>query len=332
MLAKPRTNWLGFLGRPLLVLAAAACFLAVFALLRELGYALTAHFSGGSLLDFPVNLFNLGQRATVTGEFTAAQRSLQAAVRLVIPLAAWAVFIGLAPRRAGLAVELAKLVSTALVALIVLAWAVTPLLALIGRAPAGADPVRFLANTNAQPLWISAGAFVVLLGVISLAEARLADPRRTLAALSSAAPANSAANRPIVVFVALALVAVVLAFSIDAFARARSGILPEGYREAAGVDLKWLPAFEQTLYKFHVDRPQEVSLILVLRDVQFDHMNVKVVGPDGATWGVLHTDEFAAPYDHVAWRDVLAPGDYRVAVDTEPSTGTLTLYTKGLAE
>jgi hypothetical protein len=265
-----------------------------------------------------------------------------ATTRLALPLLAWVAFIAVAPRRASLPLELAKLVSTVIAFLWLMPWIAAPLLALAGRAPGEWDAVRFMANTAVPPVRMEAAVLLLLLGMITLAEARLADPESTLAAALGVSPANRAAEPSaialqrqstfLLAFVALTIAALGVAGGIDGLARRQRGILPAGYHRAVALDLGTAAHEHDVFYTFRVDRSRTVSLMVLVQDADLGYLDVHLLGPGSSSWGVIHAGEFRAAYDHIAWRDVLPPGEYRLRVDSPKGLGTLTVYAKGLAQ
>jgi hypothetical protein len=330
MMTKPRINLPGLLSGPLLVLVVAACFLVVLALLRELGYTLPAYLGGGSVLDFPLSLFDPGRRATVLGDFTPMQLSVQAAGSIALPLLAWLLFMLLVPEEASLPLELGKLFSSIFILILLLPWVGVPVLAMLGRAPAQWDAAVFLANTGLPPVWLTAAALFLLALSAWLAETRLAYWQSTWVAIRSAATATEARHhRLLSVFAFLAVATVALAFSINAVAHLEQGILPLGFHKAAAMDLQGQNHLDQQLYTLHVQNAQPVDLIVMIRGANHQYLAVDLDGPDDSNWTVIDPDQKRVGDGQIAWHGFLYPGDYNLTVDSLAGPGTLTVYTKG---
>jgi hypothetical protein len=119
---------------------------------------------------------------------------------------------------------------------------------------------------------------------------------------------------------------VAVAFSMNAFAQARHGILPPGYQAVASINLQEAASESNAVYRFHLDKPQRVELILTLENIDTAYIEVSMVDALGETWGILHADDFVLSYDHVRWEETLDPGDYHVRIDSPQSPGLVTLY------
>jgi hypothetical protein len=313
-----------------LVLLVAACFLALVGFLRELGYAATAYLSGGSILGFPVNLFGPGQRATVAGDFSPLQLSLQAVARIALPLLAWLLFILLVPQEASLPLELGKLFSSAFILVLQLPWVGIPVLAMIGRAPAQSDPAIFLANSGLPPAGLTAATLLLLALTAWLTESRLAYWRSTWTAFKSTTAATQGRHRRLLsIFAFLTVASVTLAFSINAAAHLENGILPLGFHRAAALDLQGQVHEAQSLYTFHVDSAGTFNLILVIQGAGPQSMAVELDGPEDSSWTVVDADQTTAAYQHVGFREFLYPGDYNLLLTAPPAPGSITVYARG---
>ncbi len=155
------SRWPAWLRKASLWLFVAFFVLYFYTFLHEAGHGLAAVLFGGQVLAINVDFITMGAHVRTAGAFTPLQNSLKSLAGPGLPVLTWAAFMLAVPRRAGLALELVKTLSTLMVLNSTLPWVVIPLLYTKGLAPAGDDATRFLRQSGASPLWVAGAALAL---------------------------------------------------------------------------------------------------------------------------------------------------------------------------
>ena len=137
------SRWPAWLRKASLWLFVAFFVLYFYTFLHEAGHGLAAVLFGGQVLAINVDFITMGAHVRTAGAFTPLQNSLKSLAGPGLPVLTWAAFMLAVPRRAGLALELVKTLSTLMVLNSTLPWVVIPLLYTKGLAPAATMPRAF---------------------------------------------------------------------------------------------------------------------------------------------------------------------------------------------
>ena len=316
----------------LLLLFAALCVGLVYTTLHEGGHALVGLVAGQALTEFNVNFFDLSAHASLLGQLTPAQRALQAAAGVVLPLLVWVLFIYVVPRRASLAVELLKCVASIGTLSTLLAWIILPFFYASGRAPSD-DSINFLRLTSLPPLLLSAAALGLYAGGWVVFLARIRGLRDEIRFIQSADLAlERPALRRSVLFMGGVLVldlALVLAAGLASRANPPQPIsVPAAYRPVNTVDLSYHAYQSDTVAWFTLDQPTDAGVFVELSNINTPYFDLALTGPNGFQAPILHAEGYSASQDTAGLEKRLEPGQYWLLLTAAQSPGLVTLYVK----
>ena len=310
-----------------------ALFVALlYTTLHEGGHALVGLASGQTLTEFNVNFFDLSAHVNLLGELTFAQRALQAAAGVSLPLLVWVLFIYGVPRRAGLAVELLKCVASLVTLSTLLAWIILPFFYASGSAPSD-DSINFLSFTGLPPLILSAVALGLYAGgwAVFLARIRgLRDEIRFIKAADLAVERPDLRRSLLVMGSVLVLdLALVLAAGLASGANpAQPIIVPAAYRPVNTLDLSYHAYQADTVGWFTLDQPTDAGVFVTLSQINTPYFDLVLTGPNGFQAAVLHAEGYSASQDSASLEKRMEPGQYWLLLTADQSPGLVTLYVK----
>lgn len=305
--------------------------LVSYTFLHEAGHALVGLAFGQTLTEFNLNFWDLSAHVSMQGDLTAAQRALQSVAGVGLPLVVWALFIGLAPRRANLSLEMLKLVSAMAVVNTLLAWIIIPLLDLFGRAPVGDDVTHFLRASQMPPLLLTAVAFSLYALGWALYQARTEGLRHVIARISQADTAEiMAGTRPLLgvlaALLALALVVVLVANSA-APNGSYSSMPPAEFQPAAVVDLSSRAYEAETLARITLEEAGTLGVYFLVQNIDTNYFDLSLSGPDGYRALVLHGEDFRTDSLGASGLQefALRAGEYQLILTARQNPGLLSV-------
>lgn len=323
--------------KPALLQASIVVFLLLFTLIlytfaHESSHALLGLFFGGRLSSFSVGFWDLSAHAGLVGDFSETQRSLISLAGVSLPLILWMMFLAFTAKKANPVLEWFKLVGSACVLNTLLAWIIIPFLFMAERAP-GDDSTNFLRTSGTPPLLVACLALVVYLYCWVLLLNRQDGFRGILSRLRCGTEQLLAASsrKTLIAMALTALSVTLIGLAISNFYPFADALAaPEGYNPAFSLDLSGQGYDAQTVYRFNLDTPADVSLFFALKDFTSGPVSIILLGPDGYNNAFLRTGaEFKTGQSTVhPQRIPLKAGEYRVEVTCPRSKAKISGHIK----
>ena len=141
--------------------------IVLYTFLHEGGHALVGALSGANISGFSVNFWDLSAHVNLEGTFSPAQTILLNVAGVSLPLLVWSIFVLLTPKRVNPNLQIFKFTSGIIPISSLLAWAVIPILVMLGQSPAD-DSTNFLRNTQIFPPLVSGGALLLMAAGLGL--------------------------------------------------------------------------------------------------------------------------------------------------------------------
>ena len=321
---KPTTSSL--LMRIFAALFAAFFVTFLYTFFHEGGHALVGIVCGGTLTGFNVNFFNLSAHVDLTGNFSAAQESIKSIAGALLPLVVWILFIGLAPKKANLMVELVKWVSSFGVAGSLLPWAIIPVLFKFGAAPAGDDVTAFLTHSHWNVYLVSTifiAAIALVIGMFWM-KADLKALRNLDFSGENSKTSNKKAFLVMIVIMALGSLAVIM---INDQAESLS-FLNEGYRLVKVVKLPEKDYNSEPIYRLAVNEDRHVKIFVAIKDINTKYIDIRLTGAGNYDYPMLHGEGYWTNYDKCDVDVELKKGEYQIELTSKKSKGKVYFYVK----
>lgn len=305
----------------------------MYTFLHEGGHALIGLLSGGTITAFNVNFLSLDAHVEMLADFTTAQRIANNLAGASLPLLIWLGFMALVSKRANVALEVIKVLSSVIVLSTLLAWMVLPMLYWAGQTPSD-DVINFLNNSGVHPLWVTGTAFLIFCAGWVLFWKKIDGLRRELDLFRN--PEESALV-PSVYRTALAMLSVfvfcgLLAFSANGFRftapRMDPFQLPQGYLLVSKISLsKTQDQAQSMVCSFSLTKAGMVGVYLLIENIQSEYFDVKLTGPGSYKHSLIHAEGYTAGKDAPRMESNLEPGQYTCVLNSRRSAGTLSIFT-----
>lgn len=307
--------------------------LFMYTFLHELGHAILGGIFGQSLTEFNVSFWDFSAHVGMNGELTQSQLAIQAIAGVSLPLLVWAIFMGLAPRKAGFILEVLKLCSSLGVLNTLLAWVVIPVLYLLGRAPSSDDVTHFLQASQMHPLLLMFVALVLYVRGWAFFLSKTEGLRSEFILFRTVErEALTASARAIISIMtgtmALAAACAFLLNYLGVQTSPNQMYPPPEYAVVAEVDLSKQTYVAETLAEFTVKEYAPVGVFIAVRDIDTTYFDLSVVGPEEYSSVVMHGEEYRANRDGGLWEENLLPGTYHVVLTSNQSPGTAAIFLK----
>jgi hypothetical protein len=317
---------------PLIVLVVLFVFF-IYTFLHEAGHALTGWLFGETLTEFNVHFWDLSAHvAMIGGELTQAQRAIQSAAGVSLPLLIWILFISLVSRNPGFILRLLKLLASMMVLNTLLAWIIIPVLYLFGSAPASDDVTHFLQFSQIPPLHLALLSLILyVLGwayFFSKIEGRKSES--LLFSTTDRETVLSGAGKTIPVMMGVLLLCAVLALVLNNTVAAGPDRLspPAGFVSIAEIDLSTKAYSFESLTRFTLEQPADVGVFIAVEDIDTSYFDLCVIGSNGYSSVVLHGENYTADTDGGLWEEQLPPGTYQVMLTSHQCPGTASIFLK----
>lgn len=295
---------------------------------HEFGHILTASIFGGNVTDFSINFFNLSAHAGVTGVYTAFQQSLINISGAGLPLFLWLVYLLVLPQQPPLLAGMVRTFSTIFVLSSLLPWVIIPFLFLSGSAPASDDVTKLLINSGIPPLLEALLAAMIIAAGWVIFFKKIGSPRKELKHLlfSEQNPFKQPATGWL--FGSLAAVLTVSAL-LGTFNSANPSKPPPGFQAGPNVSLSQQDNTDREITSFTFEKPQKISIFILVKDIQTPYLDLALVHPDGTSKVLLHGEAYTASLDRAMIDSIpLQPGKYRIVLNSRKSPGSLSVFWK----
>jgi hypothetical protein len=238
------------------------------------------------------------------------------------------------PKRANMALEILKVISSLGVLNTFLVWIILPL-PFVGTIAPGDDAAKFLANSGIQPLLSSALFLMVYIVGWALFVSRMEGFRLLRSRLgdNSTDWISKPALTSLRVMAVLLVVSAFLAFWANDFRliaepRARAVRPPAGYQQAVRLDLSVDERNSTEIFSFTLQESGRVGVFVLIENVQTDYLDLALQEKGGFSRTLLHGEGYTAGADTVNYEEVLRPGVYTLVLTSARSPGMLTVYLK----
>ena len=303
--------------------------ISAYTFLHEVGHAAAALAQGGRLTAFSINFFDFSAHAGYAGDFSPARTALIGLSGAVLPLLVWVVVMAATARRSNPVAEWLKFISTMIVAGSLLAWVILPFFYLAGNPPAGDDVTRFLRGSGMPPLLLAALSSAAIAGIWTRYARQSGGLRAALQLVRDPQPWDPAqVRRPLTTVGVVTALIWMVSLGLNLVLPGDAGGPPRDYVQAAQVDLSQTVQQDAIVVEFHLDAPGGPGLFVEVRDINTRYFDLRLTGPDGYEQVVLHGESYFTNRDTV-WLppdEALAPGDYRLVLNSQPSPGVLSIY------
>lgn len=303
--------------------------------LHEGGHALVGLLAGGSIHTFNINFFNLSAHVGLDVNFSPTQRVVNNLAGTALPLLAWLALILTAPRRTNLALEYTKIAVSLNFLSSLLAWMILPLVMFFtGSAPSD-DVTNFLRNSGAHPLVVTLAAALIFTGGWRLAAHRIGGLQRALDLLRGQEDPvmTPPVRQTLGGLLALAAVCALAAFALNGFklsgGSSSRNLPPADYSLTRQVDLSAAQFDQAAVLTFTLQQPATIGIFLLLEDMASDLFEVKLTGPDGYEFLIIHSEGYTASVDTPRMQAHLQPGEYTLVLSSRSSAGKVSIYTAG---
>lgn len=306
--------------------------LFIYTFLHESGHALAGLLFGQSLTEFSINFLKWDAHVSMSGGgATPSQFAVQAMAGAALPLVIWVIFIRLVPRRAAFLLEALKLVSSMLVLNTLLVWIVIPIFYAYGNAPASDDVTHFLSYSRMPPALLTLVAGMAYVCGWAYFLSRIGGLKEEFLLFRSIDEGRlSTSLRTTLPWMAgILIISVISAWLLNrsAAGNSQAGLFPPpGFRVVAELDLSRRAYSEENLAEFTLDEPASAGVFIVVRNINTQYFDLRVLGPDGYQSVVLHGEGYRTERDGGLWVESLSPGTYRVVLTSEPSPGTASVF------
>ncbi len=304
--------------------------------LHESGHAIVGILCGGKITDFSVNFLILSAFVRMDTSLTPAQAILNNLAGGGLPLLAWFVFVIAAPRRANFVIETLKL-STSLVFLsTLLAWIFLPILDIFGQAPASDDIIKFIRNSGLLPLWVTFFSLILFSSGIFLAVNRF-DGLKTF--IETFRDSDMDVSSPKIRASLFSLLAISILLGLTVFAlngfrfstsTVASFVLPPDSRLIKTISLAESAHDKTNLCDFTLTESAPIGIYLIVENINTSFVDVRLTGPASYDQVIVHGEGYSAAFDYPRLETTLQPGHYMCLLTSQPSSGTISLYIKGL--
>jgi hypothetical protein len=317
----------------LLILFVTVFVLFLYVFLHEAGHTLAGWLFGQSLTEFNTSFWDLSAHVGLAGgNLTQMQLAIRSAAGVLLPLLAWAIFIGLVPRKGSFILETLKLMLSMVVVNTLLAWILLPVSFWFGTAPSD-DVTNFLNYSHMPPLLLAFTALVLYANCWMFFLSRIDGLRNELLMFSNPEinPLDGGTRKNIAIMAGIlaACVFLTVALNIQAAGNPLGRFSPPpGYAKVAEIDLSTRPYSSETIARFAVEQTLSSGVFIVVRDIDTTYFDISVAGPDGACSTVLHGEGYRASQDGGLWEKMLQPGVYKVVLTSDQSPGNASIYLK----
>jgi hypothetical protein len=305
--------------------------LLLYTVAHDGGHALVGMALGGRITAFDVNFFDLGAHAGVDGSFTLAQRALIAVAGISLPILLLVLFILATPRKANTVLEWFRLCAFLGTSGSLLAWIAIPWLVQAGQTVSD-DSVGFMGYTRFPAALVSGAALAVYLAVWAVFLGRLGG-FRDLVARFRAIPDDlnlPPARKTFASLAALGVLVGVISLALPALLPDPLSTAPAGYQLQATADLSARGYADESVYQLALEKPANLSLFIILKDVKSAPVKVHLTGPDGydeTFLGVAAGEPFDAGHATVNPHEMsLAPGSYDLRITFQQCRGMVKVY------
>lgn len=304
--------------------------LFMYTFLHEAGHALTGLAFGQELSEFNIDFWTFNAHVELHGDLSQTQRAIQSIAGAGLPLLIWFLSISIVPRKAGLSLEVLKLVASMAVINTLLVWMIIPVLYLFGLAPSD-DVTYFLRYSQIQPLLLLGLALGLYIGGWGLFLAKIDGLRHQFLLFKQIDSAVLAveARTAIPVMTGVILLCTILIFTANTLGvkdPAKRFSPPQGFRSVAQIDLASKAYQSETLAEFSLVQDTYVGVFIAVRNIDTRYFDLSISGPDGFKEIVLHGEGYRANQDGGLWEKNLRPGKYQLVMTSNQNPGIVTVY------
>jgi len=257
--------------------------IVLYTFLHESGHALVGALSGAKISGFSVNFWELSAHVDLEGTFSLAQTILINVAGVSLPLLTWAIFVLLTPKRVNPNLQIFKFTSGIIPISSLLAWAVIPILVMLGQSPTD-DATNFLRNTQIFPPLVTAGALLLMAAGLSLMSRQIGGTRGLVPRMRAEmqdfwSPAGRRTLGALtVVLAAVGLASIALN---GGTLETKRMTLPEDYTLAGSIDLRNGAIEQASVYEFNLKHAQKISFYFILPNLANGPAEITLEGPGG---------------------------------------------------
>ena len=306
----------------------------IYTFLHEAGHAIVGFAFGQSLTEFNVSFWDFSAHVDMAGGMlTHPQLAVQAIAGASLPLFVWLIFIGLVPRKADFILEALKLISSLAVLNTLLAWILIPLLFIFGKAPPSDDVSHALRYSQMWPLLMVCIALILYILGWAYFLSKIAGLRNEflLFRIQESEGLTAGTHTLIPWMTGIMAFCLVLVFLInnpatnDPFTKLTP---PPGFEVVAEVKLSRQAYSTEALTEFSLDKPTEVGVFIVVRNINTSYFDLSITGLNGYKAVILHGEGYSAARDGGLWEASLLPGTYQLVLTSNQSGGTASVFLK----
>jgi hypothetical protein len=331
MQTKSRANALRLI---LLLLFVVLFVLFIYTFLHEIGHAILGLAFGQSLTEFNVNFWDFSAHVDMAGgDLSPSQLAIQASAGVALPLLAWAIWMGLVPRKASFLLEVLKLISSMACLNTLLAWIVIPVLYTFGKAPSSDDVTNFLRYSQIPPLLSTFIALILYIWGWAYFLSKIDGPRNEILLFRRTEQESLTAGTGTIIplltgVVAFCLVLVFVLNNLSANQPRTKLTPPSGFEVVAEVNLASQAYSTETIREFSLQEPTHTGVFIIVRDIDTSYFDLRLVGANGYSAVVLHGEGYRADRDGGLWEANLLPGTYQLVLTSDQSPGTASVFLK----
>ena len=317
----------------ILVWLAVTLFTAfLYTFLHESGHALVGILSGGQITAFSVNFWQLSAHVGMDASLTPGQMLINNLAGVGLPLLVLFVFLLTVSRHTNLVIVYLKIIGSLIFLSTLFAWILLPVLTLFGISPSD-DVTNFIRNSGVYPLWVTAAALLILVGGGLLAVNRLGGANEVVKILrtTNVDLSSSGTRISLLGLVFIFIICMLVAFGLNGFQFSSSFYQPPaGYRLLQAINLSESAHDQSVICDFTLTQPTQIGVHLLIEKVDSDYLEVRLTGEADYDNIIVHAEGYTAEKDTPRMETTLQPGRYTCLLTSLPSTGTLSLYIKGL--